>query len=146
MATKWWIKELLNNPLRVPAGFKVEFEDVGGNVGVLATDDGYLNSELQAAFDRKVGGVYEISKEKYESLKKNNSHAFKSRKSLVSVLSQASPRLHNPLPEKKQESVAEVEVGQPLNVPDSIPTTKKVSELSKRKPGRPPKSRIPVSE
>lgn len=122
----YFLKELLNNKLRLENGVPVTFEDVGGNMGILATEDQSLITQLKTAELRSVGGVYEIEKDKYDNLKKKVGTASLSRRNLLSAVKLV------PLVQAPQgasaESAAAVEVGQPLEVPEAIPpTTKKVN-------------------
>jgi hypothetical protein len=64
-------KEVFSNPLRLPNGKTVMFKEVADDEGVLATEDGYLISELESAMRRRVGGVVRISADEFEELKKN---------------------------------------------------------------------------
>lgn len=129
----YFIKEVLSNPIRLPNGTKINWIDVGGDVGVLETNSADLISELKNAEARHVGGVYEIEKDKYDDLIKKKGVGSQRRESLLQVVRQFS------LKQSTQEkdlvgNVAEVEVGQPLEVPIEIPRT--------RKGGRPRKTEV----
>lgn len=135
----YYRKELFSNPLRLPNGFTIQFTEVADDMGVLATEDGYLISELRNAIQRRVGGVNEISASEYEDLKKNppdkpspppwlnaqNLHQRAGVQSLaanvvaegkMSAMAQA-PKPATPLP---------VREGAPLVVPQNIPITTRV--------------------
>lgn len=70
-SVNYYRKELVSNPLRLPSGHIVKFTEVADDTGVLATEEGYLISELNAAIARHVGGVVAIEASEYEELKKN---------------------------------------------------------------------------
>ena len=139
----FFLKELRDRPIRVPGGWEIGFEDAGGNIGILSTEDGYVISELKAAESRKAGGVYEIDQARYEELKKKQGRARLSPKSLLNVIRQDHQEQAKP---NGQPAVADIEVGEPLSIPESIPTTRKVSEITKRKKRSTLKSRLNLED
>jgi hypothetical protein len=64
---KWYLKELVNQPLWTPNGAKVPFEDIGGTYGILATADPYLIGELDKAVKTHTGGVIPLTETEYNS-------------------------------------------------------------------------------
>lgn len=63
---KYYLKELVNQPLFLPSGAKVPFEDVGGTYGILAAEDSGLIAELDKAVKNHIGGVMSLTKEQYD--------------------------------------------------------------------------------
>lgn len=68
---KYYKKELLSNRLALPNGKGVQFEPVGTDTGVIATEDPGLSAELDKAAAAGRGGVVEITEQIYQELKKN---------------------------------------------------------------------------
>lgn len=68
---KFYKKELLSNRLALPSGKGVQFEPVGTDTGVIATEDPGLTAELDKAASAGRGGVIEITDQQYQELKKN---------------------------------------------------------------------------
>lgn len=68
--TKYYRKELFSTPLFLSRGVQAPFEPVGNDEGMLATADSSLIFSLANAISRRIGGVYEITEEEYEELKK----------------------------------------------------------------------------
>lgn len=66
----FWLKELIDRPLFLPSGAKVPFEAVDGVYGLLATEDGFISSELEKAVNNHVGGVMKLTAEEHESWSK----------------------------------------------------------------------------
>lgn len=109
---RYFKKELVKgNPLYLANGRKAPFEDVGGDNGFLATDDGWVTQQLEAAIQRGVGGVLEISFEQFEDQKKNPS----GRRSLQTS---ARDELRRLVPSLRQQGSA---VGLPLKQPPPLP-------------------------
>lgn len=69
---RYFKKSSANVPLFLQDGSRVMFERVGGNVGVLATEDGYTAQQMVLMASEGRGGVSEISQADYEALKKNS--------------------------------------------------------------------------
>lgn len=61
-------KEQVGHPIYLPGGRKVQFVDVDGDIGVLATEDQTVVLELRKSIGRL--GIVEISSETYTELKK----------------------------------------------------------------------------
>lgn len=109
---KFFKKALLNQPFVASSG-KVSFEPVGNNEGVRQLDEtteAALIAELDAAADRRRGGIIRISQEIFASLKKN-SPTLKPSRSQRGVLQQI--RLHNP------ESLVPKSSGPPMSAVES---------------------------
>lgn len=147
-------KEIASRGLKLPNGHGVTFELVADDTGVLATEDGYLISELRNAINRNVGGVYEIKPEEYEELKKNPPDKpleppWLSAQKLSQVARQSAA---NVVVEDGKKKAAEkpviVEVPQaqrqsvPLEVPQSIPV---LTKLGGRKSKTPPPASAPAT-
>jgi len=62
-----YLKEKLSRPLYLPNGAKAPFESVGGDYGLVATQDDYLTKELDKAVKMHVGGIVPLTAEEYES-------------------------------------------------------------------------------
>lgn len=60
----------LKIPLADGMGRRVPFQDVGGQWGLLATEENYLIGELRKCQREARGGVMEITAQEYEELKK----------------------------------------------------------------------------
>lgn len=65
MAKSFYLKELVQQPLYLPNGMKVPFEDIGGSYGLLATEDPTLVSELNKAVKSHTGGVIALNEAEY---------------------------------------------------------------------------------
>jgi len=63
--SRFFLKEKLTRPLYLPNGAKAPFESVGGDYGLLATEDQYLITELDKAVKMHVGGVVALGAEEY---------------------------------------------------------------------------------
>lgn len=57
-------------------GRRIEFEDIGGQWGLLATGDNFVIRELRRAQAEQRGGVMEISPAEYEEIKKKDNRNF----------------------------------------------------------------------
>lgn len=57
-------------------GRRIEFQDIGGQWGILATEDNFLIRELRTAQAEQRGGVMEISAAEYEEIKKKDNRNF----------------------------------------------------------------------
>ena len=70
---KYFKKEVLSNKLYIKAtGAPAPFEPVGGDTGVLATDNPVYVDELDQAAAKGIGGVVVIDQATYEDLKKKS--------------------------------------------------------------------------
>jgi len=67
---KFYLKEKISRPLFFPNGAKCPFESVGGDYGLIQTEDQYITTELDKAVKMHVGGVVPLTKEEYESWQK----------------------------------------------------------------------------
>lgn len=68
---RFYKKEILSSKLYCKAtGAPFPFEPVGGDNGVLVTDNPVYTNELDVALKKGIGGVVAISQEEYESIKK----------------------------------------------------------------------------
>lgn len=141
---KYFLKELVSKPLKLSTGNTIEFEDVGGDMGVIATDNGFLVGELEKAHENRVGGVVPIDQEQYDDLKKNAVPGDRSAPRLKHVVeallraeSQDQAVLRSLEEERRSANAAAdntpegnpmvtggevIEKGEPLKVPDAIPT------------------------
>lgn len=122
--TAYFIKEIVSNPIRLPSGRKVPWEAVGDDVGVLATNDPQLISELENAARKQIGGVSKVDLAGYEDAKKKSS-AEELRK--ISLF-----KANNPFrtPRLSEDAAPVVEVkplpkvsppGQPIATPVNLP-------------------------
>lgn len=94
----FFLKELVShNPVALSSGKVLNWEMVGNDTGVLATEDDGTISELQALIKQRRGGVIELSAEKYEGLKKNRKFVPKQADSVVSAPYKVVDREINPL-------------------------------------------------
>lgn len=144
---KYFKKELVSSPLKLPNGFRVLFTEVADDIGVLATDDGYLIGELNNAIKRRVGGVVAISSDEYEELKKNqpglplpppwverhSQHLAAARQPAHEshVVEDSRPLPPAPPPPSNPP---------PLSVPDTVPVAPVVAKAGPRRGGRFPKA------
>jgi hypothetical protein len=64
---RYFLKEKLSRPLYLPNGAKAPFESVGGDYGLVATEDEYLTKELDKAVKMHVGGIVALTAEEYNS-------------------------------------------------------------------------------
>ena len=68
---EYFFKEIVSNPARLSDGREAPFEPVGGDNGILATDDQEVARMLDELIKARRGGVYRIDKDAYdEALKK----------------------------------------------------------------------------
>lgn len=131
---KFYKKELVSNPLSLPDGRRVRFEQIGASdTGVLATEDPGLITELDKAAARHVGGVVEITSEQYQELKKNPPVE---RSQIRSLSSQSIRQLLNrPRPGAAPAAAAiKHEPSAPMEVPKGLATVssrRKLEELQK---------------
>jgi len=132
-------KELVSRPLYLPGGAVVKFINVGDDTGVLATEDGYVASELSKLAARKKGGIIETDQATYDDLKKNpltkvgslsNSNNAQELRQHIRML-EAKVRQLSGVAEDKRPSPVQVETPK-IEVPRDIPrpVTKRVSELA----------------
>lgn len=68
----YFLKELLSNPIRQRNGASFPWDDVGDDIGVIATTDANLVFELSAYESTHTGGVVRIDEVRYQELKKNS--------------------------------------------------------------------------
>lgn len=139
----WFRKELFSRPIHLPTGHTVPFVEVADDMGVLATDDGYIIAELRKLIERQVGGVTEINAVEYEELKKNPPAGPSPPPFLSQDINQFVVRTRNaaegsrmaPLPPSARESV-------PLTIPKTIPLATPAPVIAKagRKAGSPAKA------
>ncbi len=71
--TTYFYKELLSNKAYLPNGKTPNWEPVGEDCGVLATNDANLIFHLSNLAQRHVGGVVKIDEAQYSEAKKNSS-------------------------------------------------------------------------
>lgn len=62
-----YLKEKTSRPLFFPNGAKASFDEIGGDYGILATEDSYVIAELDKAAKMHVGGIVPLAKEEYDS-------------------------------------------------------------------------------
>ena len=62
---RYFLKEKISRPLYLPNGAKAPFESVGGDYGLLATEDTYVTTELDKAVKMHVGGVVPLTEQEY---------------------------------------------------------------------------------
>jgi hypothetical protein len=94
---KHYKKELLSSKLYIKAtGAPAPFEDIGGDEGILATDNPVYVTELDQAAARHIGGVIPIDEATFNELKKKAAE----RPSLASLVRdrQSLSGLNLPLP------------------------------------------------
>lgn len=72
MQMQYYMKELLSNPLRVPNGIHIPWDDVGGDTGVIATMDAGIIFQLSNFANSQTGGIVKITEQQYSDLKKNS--------------------------------------------------------------------------
>lgn len=63
-------KTILSNPIATSQGYRIQFQPIGDDEGVIALEDETVIGELKAMATNRVGGVIEITKEEFEELKK----------------------------------------------------------------------------
>ena len=72
---KYYVKECPQTPIHFSIGRKVPFEDVDGDYGVYATDNGWEIGEIQNAILNRSGGITEITEAQYSELLKKKALA-----------------------------------------------------------------------
>ncbi len=94
----FFLKELVShNPIALSSGAVLNWELVGNDTGVLATEDEGVTKELQALIKQRRGGVIELSAEKYEAQKKNTNFVKKMPPSVIDAPLKLVDRNINPL-------------------------------------------------
>lgn len=144
----YYKKELLSTPLYLPQGRRVPFEDVGGDTGVVATEDGSLIVELDGAVKRRIGGIVVINQGTYDDLKKNtlkplrrnSSLSAQSVQSTVGRLSRENPAALDPRVPPPPPLVPQVNTPPPapVVVPENIPNLRRIGKGR----GRPPRESV----
>lgn len=122
--SSYFIKEILSNAIRLPSGRKVPWEPVGDDVGVLATNDPQLISELETASRRGVGGVRQVDLRGYEDAKKKSTAEELRKVSLFRANNQfRTPRLSEDVaPAVEVKPLPRVSPsGQPIATPSTLP-------------------------
>jgi hypothetical protein len=135
-----FVKELVSNPIRLPSGRPVPWEDVGDDTGVLSTNDPSLITELENAARRQVGGIRLVTAAEMEDVKKKSTveelhklSLFKANNQYrgVRLAGDAAPVVEvKPLPAAKV-SPAGQPIATPTELPIPTPKSKKRSELMK---------------
>lgn len=82
--TKYYFKELYSNPLFLNRGVRAQFEPIGNDEGIMATNDPSLIFSMENAASRRIGGVRPITKEEYDQFKKKERPTSKSSDSFPS--------------------------------------------------------------
>lgn len=129
---RYFQKEIASNRLYLPNGRPIEFEIVGSDTGLLAVEDNAqeLLSQLDNAIKRRVGGVVEITRDRYEDLKKNppvnrsrlNSfNALSLLRDVTNPPAAAAPAVRDSGRASQAEPAKEPHQSQPLEVPEKIP-------------------------
>lgn len=67
---RWFKKEGMRRPLYTGKGWPIQFEDIGDDTGILATNEPYTIKEIEKWIESARGGVIEITKEQAEAEKK----------------------------------------------------------------------------
>lgn len=133
----FYFKKEVSANIYAPNGRKIlaDFELDGD--GFIATDNGFVATEIKNAISRQIGGFVEISEAEYqEAEKKKGLSTPREPETLGSVLKERSNFLNPPV----AQPVANVErgIGPPKPEPARVPTPE---ELRPRR-GRPPKVTI----
>lgn len=128
---KYFRKEIVTTPLFLKTGGKVPFEVVGGDTGILETDDPKLIEALEIAVKRRMGGVVSITQEAFEELKKNPPAPRLKRSSLKPWGRQDNPPANQP---REEDAVVSQKTAS-MKVPDKEPMLAQFAEL-KRKSGK----------
>lgn len=148
---RYFLKELVSTPLYLPTGGKIGWEELQGDQGALATEDGALLHQLDMAIRRKVGGVREITAEQYEEVKKNsqsiptsslNSLNVRDAKRMIEQLQAQIARLEGrPVVEAgkdtamRQPPLSPVHESEPLVVPDLEPVVMRPAARGRKRQG-----------
>ena len=125
--TRYFVKEIVSNPIRLKSGRPVPWEEVGDDTGVISTNDPSLIEELESAAKRQVGGIRAVTLEEFEDVKKKSGaeelrklSLFKANNQFreVRLAGDAAPVVElKPLPAASQVSPA----GQPIATPTTLP-------------------------
>ena len=78
-------KTILSNPIATSKGYRIQFQPIGDDEGVIALEDETVIAELKDMAERRVGGVIEVTREQFDELKKKDE-----------FVSQPKPRLSDP--------------------------------------------------
>lgn len=136
METRYFGKELFSNKLTLSNGRRCPFVECGDDAGVLETTDPAIAAELDVCIAHHRSGVYVLTFEEYEALKK---------KPLVNRSSQTYPqnaqemllRLSRTRAEKNAAvTIKQVKdaAGKPAPVADPTPTLARVKTLKRTVP------------
>jgi hypothetical protein len=110
---RYFKKEIVSRPINASWGGRIQWQDIGGDVGVLQTDDERLIHELSQAAQNGRGGVVEIDEVTMEGLKKNPPQSRRSRSESVAGRHWAPPQ-----PSQKPAVAAVVKAG---GIPNYLP-------------------------
>lgn len=110
---RYFKKEIVSRPINASWGGRIQWQDIGGDTGVLQTDDARLIHELQQAAQNGRGGVIEIDEATMEGLKKNPPQSRRSHNGFVAGRHWAPPQ-----PSQKQAVAAVVKPG---GIPNYLP-------------------------
>lgn len=156
-------KELFSSKLHLPSGHLVVFEEVGDDMGVIATEDAFLINELKKAQERHVGGVVEINAQQYTELKKNppdkpseppwlsaqkltlqrQLQAERQSVATANVVAEGAKASDKPVIIEGKEAASQApKQSVPLEVPQSIPV---LTKLGGRKSKTPPPASAPAT-
>lgn len=132
LTKKYFRKEIVTTPLNLKSGGRVPFVVVGGDTGILETEDPKLIEALEMAVKRRMGGVVAITFEEFEELKKNPPAPRLKRSSLKPWGRQD----NHPANQPREEDAAVVsQKTAPLKIPDKEPMLAQMADL-KRKSGK----------
>lgn len=132
LTKKYFRKEIVTTPLFLKSGGRVPFEVVGGDTGILETEDAKLIEVLDVAVKRRMGGVVSITAEEFEELKKNPPAPRLKRSSLKPWGRQDNPPANQP---REEDAAAVSQKTASIKVPDKEPMLAQLADL-KRKSGK----------
>ena len=128
LTKKYFRKEIVNTPLYLKGGGKVPFIALGGDIGILETDDATLIGQLEVAINRRMGGVIAITSEEFEELKKNPPVP----RSKPSSLKPWSQIQRQSSPQEEAVVATNLQKPAPLKVPDKEPMLAQLADLKKK--------------
>lgn len=121
--TQYYRKELFSSPLYLQRGVRAPFEPVGNDEGILSTNDPTLIFSLESAIAQRLGGVYRVTQEEFEKLKKKEPTTRKSsgRSSPIRASSPLYQQVPPPPPAKPVAAVAANATAKPVEAPATPP-------------------------
>lgn len=124
---RWFKKEGMRRPLYTGKGWPIQFEDIGDDTGILATNEPYTLKELEKWIQSGRGGVIEITQEQAEAEKKRTTEREQHLRRVngsrnPQIRLEAKPSAASPATSAKASPDPSVPEKIPIGAPVEIPT------------------------